>query len=212
MPPTDHLVAFFLMAAVVIGVPGPSVLFAITRSITLGRSAGVATVVGNAAGVYVQVILVALGLGAIVAESAAIFTAIKFAGALYLAYLGVMTFLHRRALLGAVVDGAVEPKTLRRILRDGFIVGLLNPKSIVFFVAVLPQFVDRTGPVTQQLLVLGVMFCSLAVVLDGTWAMLAGTAREWFAKSPRRLEAIGGVGGVTMIGLGTVLALTGRKD
>lgn len=212
MPPTEHLVAFVLTAAVIIGVPGPSVLFTITRSLTLGRAAGVATVVGNAFGVYVQVIAVAIGLGALVQESATVFTLLKLGGAAYLVYLGVKSWMHRRDL-AAALDQEVSTKTLRRILRDGFVVGFMNPKSIVFFAAVLPQFVDRgAGQVPQQLLVLGAIFFAIALVLDGAWAVLAGTARNWLIRSPRRLEAIGGAGGVTMIGIGAGLALSGRKD
>lgn len=212
MPSTDHLLAFVLTAAVIIGVPGPSVLFTITRSLTLGRAAGVATVVGNAVGVYVQVICVAIGLGALVQESTTVFTALKLGGAIYLVYLGVRAFMHRGDL-AAALDQPVSPKTLRAILRDGFIVGLMNPKSIVFFAAVLPQFIDRSaGHVPQQLLTLGAIFFVIAVILDGTWAMAAGTLRNWLLRSPRRLAAVGGAGGVTMIGIGAGLALTGRKD
>lgn len=212
MPPTEHLLAFLLTSAVIIGVPGPSVLFVITRSITLGRRAGVATVLGNAVGVYVQVILVAFGLGAIVERSVAAFTVIKLVGALYLMYLGVQAFRHRRDLATAVSQ-PVSPKSVRRIFREGFLVGLANPKSIVAFVALLPQFVDQAaGHVPQQMMMLGAMWFVLALFLDGAWAMLAGTARGWLTGSSRRLEAIGGAGGVTMVGIGASLALSGRKD
>ena len=209
MPPTDHLLAFVLIALVLILVPGPSVLFVVTRSLTLGRSAGVATVVGNAAGAYVQVVAVAFGLGAIVQESIAVFTAIKLCGAAYLVYLGVQAFRHRRSLVAAV-NAPVAPKVLRRILADGFLVGVLNPKVIVFFMAVLPQFVDRDGVVTLQLLTLGAIFCAIALLCDSLWALLAGAARTWLVSSPRRLTAIGGTGGLVMIGLGAGLAVSGR--
>jgi threonine/homoserine/homoserine lactone efflux protein len=212
MPPTEHLLTFTLTAMIIIGVPGPSVLFVVTRSLTLGRRAGVATVVGNAAGVYVQVLGVAFGLGALVERSVAVYTAIKLVGAGYLVLLGVRSFRHRRELAGAL-DVPVSPKTLRRILRDGFVVGLANPKSIVFFAAVLHQFVDRgAGHVPQQLLVLGAIFFLIALVSDSLWAIAAGTARAWLVRSPRRLAAIGGAGGVTMVGIGAGLALSGRKD
>ncbi|WP_210493215.1 LysE family translocator [Patulibacter sp. SYSU D01012] len=212
MPPSDHVLAFLVASAVTIGVPGPSVLFVISRSITLGRRAGVATVVGNALGVYVQVILVAFGLGAIVERSVTAFTVVKIAGALYLMYLGIKAFRHRRDLATAVGQ-PVTPKTVRRIVREGFLVGLANPKSIVAFMALLPQFVDRAaGGVPQQMLMLGAMWFAIALVLDGAWALLAGTARGWLAGSPKRLEAIGGAGGLTMVGIGASLAFTGRKD
>jgi threonine/homoserine/homoserine lactone efflux protein len=212
MLPTEHLLAFVVIATVLIVVPGPSVLFVVTRSLTLGRRAGFATAVGNAAGVYVQVLLVAVGVGAIVQQSITVFTAIKLAGALYLVYLGVQAFRNRRSL-AAVLDVPVQPKLLKRMLIDAFVVGVANPKVIVFFVAVLPQFVDPSaGSVALQLLTLGAVFCAIAIVCDGTWALAAGAARDWLVRSPRRLEAIGGTGGVVMIGLGAGLAVSGRKE
>lgn len=212
MLPTEHLLAFLLIATLLIVVPGPSVLFVVTRSLTLGRRAGLATAAGNAAGVYVQVVLVAFGVGAIVQESIAVFTTIKLAGALYLVVLGVQAFRHRRSLAAALY-APVEPKLLRRMLADAFVVGAANPKVIVFFVAVLPQFVDRsTGSVALQLLTLGAIFCAIATVCDGVWALAAGAARDWLVRSPRRLATIGGTGGIVMIGLGAGLAVSGRSD
>lgn len=211
MLPTDHLLAFVLIAFVLILVPGPSVLFVVTRSLTLGRGAGVATVVGNTAGVYVQVIAVAFGLGALVQESIEVFTVIKLCGAAYLIYLGVQTFRHRRSL-AAALDQPVERKILRRILADGFLVGMFNPKVIVFFMAVLPQFVDRGGSVALQLLLLGAIFCLIGLLSDSMWALLAGAARSWLVSSPRRLTAIGGTGGLVMVGLGAGLAVSGRPE
>jgi threonine/homoserine/homoserine lactone efflux protein len=210
MAPGDHLVAFVLIAFVLIVAPGPSVLFVVTRSLTLGRGAGVGTAIGNAAGVYVQAIAVAFGLGALVRESILAFTVIKLCGAAYLVFLGVQAVRHRHSLVAALAL-PVAPKLLRRVLVDGFLVGVFNPKVIVFFMAVLPQFVDRaSGSATSQLLVLGAIFCAIAVVCDSVWALLAGTARAWLVSSPRRLAAIGGSGGLVMIGLGAGLAVSGR--
>jgi threonine/homoserine/homoserine lactone efflux protein len=210
MAPTEHLVAFALLALVLILVPGPSVLFVVTRSLTRGRGAGVATVVGNAAGAYVQAVAVAFGLGALVQESIAVFAVIKLCGAAYLVHLGVQTFRHRRSL-AAALHAPAEPKVLRRILADGFVVGALNPKVIVFLMAVLPQFVDRSGgSVPAQLLVLGALFCAIALLCDSMWALLAGVARSWLVSSPRRLTATGATGGLVMIGLGAGLAISGR--
>ena len=212
MLPTDHLLAFVLVAFVLIVVPGPSVLFVVTRSLTLGRGAGVATVVGNAAGAYTQVIAVAFGLGTLVQESIAAYTIVKLVGAAYLIYLGVQAFRHRGALAESL-DTPVEPRVLRRILADGYVVGVFNPKVIVFFMAVLPQFVDRSGSVPLQLLALGAIFCAIALLCDSTWALLAGTARAWLVASPRRLSAIGGAGGLAIVGLGAGMAVSGRpKD
>ena len=211
MLPTEHLLAFVVIAFVLILVPGPSVLFVVTRSLTLGRGAGVATVVGNTAGVYVQVIAVAFGLGALVQESIEVFTAVKLLGAAYLVYLGVQTFRHRRSLIAAL-DAPVEPKVLRRILADGFLVGMFNPKVIVFFMAVLPQFVDPDGAVALQLLTLGAIFCVIGLLSDSMWALLAGAVRSWLVAKPRRLTAIGGTGGLVMVGLGAGLAVSGRPE
>jgi threonine/homoserine/homoserine lactone efflux protein len=210
MLPTEHLLAFMLIATVLIVVPGPSVLFVITRSLTLGPRAGIATAIGNSAGVYVQVLLVAVGVGAIVQESIAVFTAIKLAGAAYLVFLGVQAFRRRRSLVDALYV-PVAPKLLRRMLADAFLVGVANPKVIVFFIAVLPQFVDRSaGSVALQLLTLGAVFCTIAVICDAIWALAAGAARNWLVRSPRRLAAIGATGGLVMVGLGAGLAASGN--
>jgi threonine/homoserine/homoserine lactone efflux protein len=212
MPSADRVLVFALLSFILIVIPGPNVLFVISRSLTLGRSAGVGTAFGGQLGVYTQVVAVAFGIGTLVERSIAVYTGLKLAGAVYLVYLGVQTIRHRRALSEAL-QVPVEPKPLRRILRDGFIVGASNPKSIVFFTAVLPQFVDRSaGHVPAQMLVLGALFMAIAVISDSSYALAAGTARSWIARSPRRLELVGGAGGLAMIGIGASLALTGRKD
>ena len=212
MLPTGHLAAFALLSFALIVIPGPNVLFVISRSLQLGRAAGVATALGGQVGVYAQVAAVAFGIGALVERSVAVFTVIKLAGAAYLIYLGVQAVRHRRSLADALGVTAAK-KTMPRILLDGFLVGLTNPKAVVFFAAVLPQFVDRgAGHVPLQMLLLGAVFMGIAVVSDGTWALVAGTARGWLGRSPRRLALIGGTGGVVMIGIGASLAVSGRKD
>jgi len=212
MLPASHVLAFALLSFALIIVPGPNVLFVISRSLMLGRAAGVGTAIGGQIGVSMQVAAVAFGVGAIVERSVAVFTVIKLAGAVYLVYLGVQALRHRRSLATAL-EARAEPKTLRRILRDGFIVGATNPKAIIFFVAVLPQFADRAaGHVPVQMLLLGAVFLAIAVLCDSSWALLAGWARTWLARSPRRLALVGGTGGLVMIGIGASLAITGRKD
>ena len=205
--------AFTVTAAVLIAVPGPSVLFVISRGVALGRRAALLTVLGNAAGVLLLVLAVAAGLGAVLERSTVLFDGVRLLGAAYLVYLGVQTFRHRRSLAAALY-APVEPTVLRRILADGFLVGMFNPKVIVFFMAVLPQFVDRSaGAVPVQLLTLGAIFCAIGLLCDSLWALLAGAARSWLVSSPRRLAAIGGTGGLVMIGLGAGLAVSGRaKD
>jgi threonine/homoserine/homoserine lactone efflux protein len=212
MIPASHLLAFALIAFALIIVPGPNVLFIISRSLMLGRTAGVSTALGGQIGVYVQVAAVAFGVGAVVERSVAVFAVLKLAGAAYLVWLGVQALRHRRSL-AAALGTQTEPKTIRRIIRDGFFVGLTNPKAIVFFLAVLPQFVDQSaGHVPGQMLLLGAIFMAIAVVCDSTWALVAGTARTWLARSPRRMETIGGTGGLVMIGVGVSLAVSGRSD
>ena len=212
MPPEDHLLEFAITAFVLIAVPGPSVLFVVSRGVALGRKAALATVAGNAAGVMVQAILVALGLGALVERSAAAFTAVKLIGAAYLVVLG-LRMLRNRHGLAALHDATEVPKGTRRIVREGFIVGFTNPKAVVVFTVIIPQFADPSrGHVPLQLLVLGIVFLTIGVISDSAWAIASGSARTWIARSRGRLEAMAGAGGVVLIGLGLRLAVTGRKD
>jgi threonine/homoserine/homoserine lactone efflux protein len=212
MPSMGHLLAFGLISFLVIVVPGPSVLFTVGRALTVGRRQALLTVAGNAMGAYVQILAVALGAGALIYASSLAFSIIKFVGVAYLIYLGVQAIRHRHAL-GEVLAGGASALRPSRVLADGFIVGMTNPKTIVFFVAALPQVVDpAAGQVTTQMLVLGVVFLTIAVISDSVWALVAGLARDWFAQSPGRIAAVGGVGGLAMVGLGVSLAVTGRKD
>jgi threonine/homoserine/homoserine lactone efflux protein len=212
MPPASHLLAFTLTAFVLIAAPGPSVLFTVSRALALGRVAGVATVAGNTAGFCLQVLAVAFGIGALAERSVLVFNLIKLVGAGYLIVLGVQAIRHRKRL-GEALGARLERKSTARIVADGFVVGVGNPKVIVFLAAVLPQFADRAaGHLTTQLLVLGLLFAGIATVCDSGWALAAGSARAWLGRSPRRLELIGGTGGLVMIGLGATLAVSGRHD
>ncbi|WP_189299093.1 LysE family translocator [Streptomyces cinerochromogenes] len=208
----DRLAAFSALSFLLIVVPGPSVLFVVGRALAHGRRAALTTVVGNTLGAYVLVVAVALGIGSVVERSVLVFTALKLAGAAYLVYLGVRAWRQRGSLRAAVAESGPARGGLRT-LGEGFAVGVANPKTMVFFAAVLPQFVDREqGHVPAQMLLLGLVFNAVAVVSDGAWGLAASAARDWFARSPRRLSAVGGAGGLTMIGLGVTVALTGRKD
>ena len=214
MVPVGHVLAFAAVVTVVIAIPGPSVLFTISRALTVGRRSALLTVVGNELGLCVQIAAVAFGVGAVVERSAEVLTAVKLAGAAYLAYLGVQAVRHRRSMAEALA-ARTSPVGPLRAIRDGFVVGTANPKSIVFFIAVLPQFTTAAPghlPVQAQMLILGALFPAIALVLDSAWAALAGTARQWLVRSPRRLALIGGAGGLVMIGLGVSIAATGRKD
>jgi len=207
----DHVLAFALVSFALILVPGPSVLFIVGRALSLGRRSALETVAGSAAGEYAQVLAVALGIGAIVERSVAVFTAVKVVGAAYLVFLGIRAIRSRRSL-ASILEQEPAARSRRRVLREGFVVGVSNPKSLAFFVAVLPQFVVPTaGPVAVQLLLLGLLWVAVALASDSSWALLAGQARAWLGRSPRRLETIGATGGVMMVGLGLSLALTARK-
>lgn len=211
MVPVSSLVAFALASLVLIAVPGPSVLFVIGHSLALGWKGGVLTVAGNAAGQLVQVIAVALGVGVVVAESVVLFTAVKFAGAAYLVFLGVRTI--RRRGHGAEAGARPVASPPWKLVREGAVVGATNPKSVVFFVAILPQFVDYgSGAIPFQLALLGGIFLLIALVSDSVWAIAAGWAREWFVRSPRRIPRVEAAGGALMIGLGGTLALAGTKS
>jgi len=152
----------------------------------------------------------------VVATSVAVFTAVKLAGAAYLGFLGGKAWRQRGALSmdrGGAQEGAPAPRGDVRTLWEGFVVGVTNPKTCVFFAAVLPQFVDRgAGRVHEQMLLLGLVFTLIALLCDSVWALTASAARTWFARSPRRLAAVGGTGGLAMIGLGVTVAVTGRAN
>jgi threonine/homoserine/homoserine lactone efflux protein len=214
MVSTDRFLVFAAMSLLVIVIPGPSVLFVIGRALTHGRRTAVATALGNVVGSYLLVVAVALGIGALVERSAELFVAVKLAGAAYLVHLGVQAFRHRHALTAAGISGPAGPARgdLRTVL-DGVLVGVTNPKGIVFFAAVLPQFVDHeAGRLPGQMLLLGLVPISIGLVTDTLWGLTASAARSWFARSDRRLSLIGGTGGFALIGLGVTVAATGRAD
>jgi threonine/homoserine/homoserine lactone efflux protein len=206
------MVAFAGVAAILVAIPGPSVLFTISRALTGGRRTALWNVVGNELGLMVQVVAVAFGAGALIESSAEVFTVVKLAGAVYIVYLGVQAIRHRRSLSEAVARGA-GPVPPRRAIRDGAVVGATNPKTVAFFLIILPQFTrPAAGHLTLQLLILGCIFPVVALVIDAVWALAAGTLSQWLSRSPRRLAAIGGVGGLVMIGLGVSVAATGRRN
>ncbi|OKK04538.1 lysine transporter LysE [Streptomyces sp. CB03234] len=215
MVSTDRVPAFAAMSLLVIVIPGPSVLFVIGRALAHGRRTAMATVLGNVVGSYVLVVAVALGVGAAVERSVVVFMAVKLAGAAYLVFLGVQAFRHRKEMKAAMLN-APPPAASRgdlRTLLDGVVVGVTNPKGIVFFAAVLPQFVDHAaGQVAVQMLLLGLVPICIGLVTDTLWGLGAAAARNWFARSDRRLSMVGGAGGFAMIGLGVTVAATGRAD
>lgn len=211
MPSVESLVTFALAGVVFVVVPGPSVLFIVGRALAHGRRAALTSVAGNTVGVLFPITAVALGVGAAVEQSAVVLTVVKVAGAAYLVYLGVHTFRTRGDLVAALGHPGVQAD--RRSFRQGVLVGATNPKVLVFFSAVLPQFTDpAVGSPTSQMLVLGGLFALFASTLDAAWGLGAGAARDWFATSPARLRAVGGTGGLMMIVMGAGLAVGGRQD
>lgn len=210
MPSFHALLAFALASIVLIEIPGPSLLFALGRALSAGRREAIVSVVGNALGLLGQVAAVAVGLGAVVAASATAFTVLKLIGGIYVAYLGVQAIRHRRDARLALDATTAAPLPAWRALRTGMLVGATNPKTVVFFVAFLPQFVSRAHPAGPQLLVLGLIFAALAVASDTCWVLAASRAKAWFAREPQRLDRLGATGGVMMIGLGGVLLTAGN--
>ncbi len=203
MPPSTHLLAFLAVSLVLIAIPGPSVLFVVSRAVAIGRGAAVRTALGNALGASVLVVGISLGLGAVLSVASVTYEVVRIAGAAYLVFLGVQAIRHRREL--ALPD---QQPSARRVLLEGFVVGVTNPKTAVFFAAVLPQFLDPLRPAFTQLLVLGTVFVTLAAMTDSLWGLLAGTARTWFVASPRRLHRLSAAGGGVMIALGAGVALS----
>jgi threonine/homoserine/homoserine lactone efflux protein len=220
----DRILGFAAVSLVLVLIPGPSVLFVLGRALAYGRRTALGSVLGNATGAYVLAALVSLGLGTVVARWEAVFVALKLAGAAYLVFLGVRAWRHRGELgVGEAPEPGAAARGDLRTLWEGFVVGVTNPKTMVFFAAVLPQFVDRGagdagrggglwGGVHQQMLLLALVFTLIALICDSLWAVGASAARAWFARSPRRLAALGGTGGLAMIGLGVTVAVTGRAD
>jgi threonine/homoserine/homoserine lactone efflux protein len=207
----DQVGAFAVASLVLIVIPGPSVLFVVGRALALGRASAISSVIGNALGVYVVASLVALGLGQAVQRSLIAFTVVKIVGAAYLIWLGVQAIRHRHGLAAAFA-GTTRPRSRWRAVGEGFVVGVANPKAVILFAVVLPEFVHRdAGHVPTQMLLLATISFAIALLSDSMWAVAAGAVRSWFARSPRRLGLVGGAGGLAMIGVGVSVAVTGRR-
>jgi threonine/homoserine/homoserine lactone efflux protein len=197
----------YLVAAILIIIaPGPSVLFIVARAIAWGRKTAVITAAGNVTGALLLSVIVAIGLGPVLQRSDLAYSAVQWGGGAYLIYLGVDAIAHRRIHAAKITESNDGHPSGMKSFRDGFWVGVLNPKALVFFAAILPQFIDRSrGFVTEQLLLLGVLFALLALVSDGSWGFIAGTARDWLASNPVRLIKLRTGGGMVMIALGAIV-------
>ena len=196
--------AEFLIATVlIILAPGPSVLFTIAQAISWGRQIAVVTVVGNAFGMFLISIFVAVGLGPLLQNSKIFFDSVQWAGGGYLIYLGINAIRKSKVHADEMLGVAGAKPSIFKSLKDGFVVGVLNPKSVVFFAAILPQFIDRDSKnLVSQLIFLGLIFCLIAILSDGSYGILAGTIRGWLANKSSRLVVMRRTGGFVMIGLG----------
>jgi threonine/homoserine/homoserine lactone efflux protein len=207
-----QLLGFGLASLVLIVIPGPGVLFVVGRALAHGRRTALATALGHAAGNYVVAAFVAVGLGTLLERSVQVFVIVKIAGVVYLIWLGIRAIRQRKSLASAMAVAA-PPREGWRALRDGAVVGITNPKAYILFGAILPQFVNRSaGNVPSQMLLLALVSVAIGAVSDCSWGLAASVVRNWFARSPRRVEMVGGAGGLAMIGVGVTVAITGRHS
>jgi len=202
----SRLAEYVIAAYLIILAPGPSVLFIVARAVSWGKKIAVATAAGNVSGSFVLATLTALGIGPILQRSELAYNAVQWGGGLYLIYLGIDAIRKRAVHANEMTDNSSGLPSTFRTWREGFVVGVLNPKAIVFFAAVCPQFIDRDrGQVTWQLWFLGLIFCLIALISDSSWGLLAGQAREWLSSDHGRLEKLRSGGGGVMILLGILI-------
>jgi threonine/homoserine/homoserine lactone efflux protein len=206
MPEPATFAVFALAALALLVIPGPAVLYIVAQSISGGRRAGLVSTLGLHVGSLVHVAAAAVGLSSLLVSSARAFEAVKLAGAAYLVWLGVRRLLDRRSV-GSVAARAARP--LGEVFRQGIVVNVLNPKTALFFLAFLPQFVDVSrGSVALQIVVLGLTFVVLGLISDGLYAVLAGTAGSWLRRRPRVAAGERYVSGGVLVGLGVTTALS----
>jgi len=207
MPETSTLVAFSIAAIALFVVPGPAVLYIITRSLVGGRKAGMVSVAGIHAGSMVHIAAAIAGLSALLATSAVAFRAVKWAGAAYLIYLGISAFLNRTPAIGPNTE--MVPAPLAKVFRQGFVVNALNPKTALFFLAFVPHFIDPARGSSGQLLVLSALFILLGVISDSLYATVFGSLGERLTRSRWWRTGSWAVPGIMYTGLGLVAALAG---
>lgn len=209
MPAVSTLALFLLAALGILLIPGPAVLYIITRSVAQGRRAGLASVLGVELAGLTHAAAAALGLSALLLTSALAFNVVKYLGAAYLIYLGVRTFLAREESQQAQIPPS---RSLSQLFAQGFLVNLLNPKTALFFYAFLPQFVNPArGPVAGQILLFGVLFVLLASCTDSLYALLGSTVGRWFTRNMRFQHIRRYVTGSIYIVLGVTAAIAGSE-
>jgi threonine/homoserine/homoserine lactone efflux protein len=213
MPETSTLALFAVAAVTLLVIPGPAVLYIVTRSVDQGRAAGLASVCGVHVGTLVHVAAAALGLSALLVSSATAYDTVRWLGAAYLVWLGVRRLLARDEDLPATPGPDARRPGLRRIFAQGVVVNVLNPKTALFFLAFLPQFVDASrGSVPLQVVVLGVAFVLLGLLSDGAYALAASTGAGWLRRRPGVARASRLVSGGVLISLGVTTALAGSRS
>jgi threonine/homoserine/homoserine lactone efflux protein len=206
MPSGSTFLLFIGASLALLAVPGPAVIYVVTRSLDQGRAAGIVSVLGVETGTFAYALAAAAGLTGLIAASETGFTILKYAGAAYLVYLGVRKLLERAEPRDAASSGR------SRLFLRGVLVQLLNPKIAIFFLAFLPQFVDdASGPVAIQILVLGTIFTLLAVLSDGAYVLLAGALGGWLRTGRGARTWLAKLSGGIYIGLGVSAALTGTR-
>lgn len=204
MPSVSNLLGFLLLAIVIIVVPGPSVLFAIGRALVLGTKLAVLSVLGNALGVGLQIVVVSLGLGVLIQQAPGLFFAIKIIGALVIAFLGIKAILDRAKL--ELADE--KSSSSKAVLQQSIVVGITNAKTFVFFVAALPSFVSPAdGNPIIQMLILGLIFSVIGIASDMVYAVAAGKARDWLSTSQKRLSTFRAIGGIALTLLGLYMLI-----
>ncbi|HWT97009.1 MAG TPA: LysE family translocator [Terriglobales bacterium] len=207
IPGIAQLGLFVGAALVLLLIPGPAVLYIVGRSVEQGRGAGFVSVLGVHTATLVNIVAAALGLSAILASSALAFSVIKYAGAAYLIWLGLKKIFGSAEAAGAI---KLARHSYGRLFRDGFVVNLLNPKTALFFLAFLPQFVDLSrGHVAMQIVFLGLVYTALGFLTDGSYALAAGTAGNWLKRNRAYLKVERYVTGTLLIGLGLTAAFAG---
>jgi len=212
MPDLSTLALFALASFALIIVPGPAVLYVITRSLDQGRSAGLVSVAGISVGAYVHILAAALGLSAILASSAVAFSLIKYAGAAYLIYLGLQKLFSKAKLESS---NKLKQQSFRNIFLEGIVVNVLNPKSALFFLAFLPQFIKaEQGSSASQILILGTVFVLVALLSDGAYALLASHFGNWLkqSKSFFRVQHYFSASIYIALGIGAALGSSSSKS
>lgn len=208
MPTVPTLVAFAIAAIVLVAIPGPNLIYIVTRGIQQGRRAALVSALGVETGTLIHVLLATFGLSALIAASPVLYDVVKYAGAGYLVWLGVS--LLRRKVGKADEKIAVRPAGLRRLFLHGLAINLLNPKVILFVLALLPQFVDPDrGSTAGQMLVLGLVLTAVGTTGDMIYAFASGAVGSWLRRHPGSERHRDRISGVVYLVLGLVVALTG---